>query len=167
MQEYCSECGQKVIWESGINAGCTRTLLKIAEALRTKKHNIINPKKEMLDKDDLTVSEYNNLTHVVRHGLLARSKGEPGNVSLTTKGIEYMEGKPIARVVYVRKTTEGEGSHKVGESDEQVTIDQVMKGEYWSQPNVEIREGRVIDKYPLKEKQGVLLDVPAPTNYPS
>ncbi len=142
----CQSCGQRLSYKGSVSRGTVQTLRAIAKFIEQKGINIVHLEKEMVQMGRLTGNQSGNAKgHMVRLGLLAHLKEEPGNYCLTEKAMGFLNGMPIPRHVSVSKRTEVKGSHTVTHSDEMCTVNQFNKaGDYWEVPGFEIRAGRVI-----------------------
>lgn len=143
--EHCPHCGQRMGYRSSVSRGTADVLKMIFKKVTEKDTNAVHIEKELVQTGRLTGNQGRNCTHMVRLGLIAHIKGEPGNYCLTNKGIDFLNGLPIPKYVTVEKRTAGHGSRTVTHSEETCTIkDFNRKGEYWEVPGFEIKEGRVI-----------------------
>lgn len=141
----CPTCHQRLAYRSSVSRGIVHTLKQIATLVESKGVNAVHIEKEMVQKGLLTGNQGRNYTHMVRHGLIAHVAGEPGNYALTRKAMGFLAGDPIPKTVVVSKRSEEGGSHTTGYGDEVCVISDFNgKGEYWTVPGFDIREGRVI-----------------------
>lgn len=159
--EKCESCGQTTSYASRLNRGIFDIVRSFARAIDIKGINAIHPLKEIavghgtmsarerIEQGKLTVRQIGNLTHVVRHGLLAHIDGEPHTFCLTKKGAAFLRGEPVPLVAIVGKATH----HNVGYlknpdgSEITCTIHDFLRGEqdaYWQGINYEIHEGEII-----------------------
>jgi hypothetical protein len=149
----CEHCLQTTNYCTQIDRGIADIMRAFAIAIRTKGINLIHPVKEMqadagtataeaVAWGKLTRSMGANLSRARYHGLLARSSGKKGNWMITRKGIDFLSGRPIPRVVIIDKIT-GSTMGYFNMEEDQVTINKITKenGPYWTEM---IHEGRVI-----------------------
>lgn len=149
-EQRCPHCGQSMDYYSTMNSGICQTLIIIAKAIKEKGSNVINIRHEILDKGKMVVTNYTNITHLNRLGLIAKVRDEngkmQGNYCLTRRAMDFFKGASIPKWVRVEKRTEDHGSRTVESGDELVTIND-FKGLAvdWSGIGYEVREGRVIE----------------------
>jgi len=167
IQEKCGDCGQTMTYLLPIDKGSVKSLHAIAKAIYDKGINCIHPRKEMevpntpnrdlmIRAGHITSNMVGNLSKPRSHGLIAKTGNQPGNYCLTTKGAEFLKGKPILKYAIISKKT----GHQIGYwSDEMITIkDFSTDEEYWE--GFYIKDGHVIigiEKDPKTQKQLFIL----------
>ena len=161
----CSKCNQTETYLLPIDKGSADTLKAISVAIRNKGLNVIHPRKEMeigpkTENHDLMVKDgyltsgmVGNLSRPRFHGLIAKTGNQSGNYCLTTKGAEFLKGKPILKYAIISKKT----GHQIGYwSDEMVTIKDFNDTVYWEGIDFSIVDGHIIKdivKDPKTQKQ--------------
>jgi hypothetical protein len=157
--QTCPHCGQSLSYELEIDKGTTEIVKGVARAIKEKGINSVHIAKEVLAKGYVTVNQRSNASRPKAHGLIAKVKGQPGNYSLTNKGLAFLKGEPVPRATIIQKATQHEPSHVIGHSDATITIAEIDRGwtEYWSANGYEIREGRVVTEPQIKTPQQTLV----------
>lgn len=150
--EVCDHCQQRKTYWITVSPGVVGILKEIAAFIRRKGINVVHPAKEMEAYGVFNSTRMGNITQVKRHGLIAAVEGEPGNYSLTRKGLDFLNGQPIPLHTEVRKQRVGHGAETIGHSETYCTIDQIEKGwlDYWQVEGFDVQAGRVIHTPPLK-----------------
>ena len=146
--EVCECCGQQKTYILALDKGTATVVKAISRHIGIKGINAVHPRKEMEGKT-LSSNQVGNLTRARIHGLIARVRGERGNYLLTTKGSEFLHGKPMPKYAIVRKKS-GDPSHNDGyymaDTETETVQSLLAKGEMWEGIGYEIKEGRIIQK---------------------
>lgn len=141
---HCETCGQRIGYGSRVSRGTAHVMQAIYRRVKEKNLNAVHIEKELMAKGILTKTQAGNRTHLVRLGLII-DLPETGNYAITRRGQDFLNGKPVPREAFTKKTTKDKHSHTLFTSDETITIHDVLKkGEYWEVPGFTISEGRVI-----------------------
>lgn len=144
---HCEACGQRLGYGSRVSRGMAHIMQAMYRKAKEKNLNAVHIEKELMATGILTKSQAGNRTHLVRLGLII-DLPETGNYAITRRGQDFLNGKPVPREAWTRKTTKDKHSHTVFSSDETVTVHDVLrKGEYWEVPGFTITEGRVIQPH--------------------
>ena len=167
--EICEHCGQAKTYLLPIDYGTALIVKAVAAAIRNKKINLVHPVKEMevsakdwnykraIMEGVLTSNQIGNFTRARVHGLIARSKDEPGNWLLTRKGALFLKGEEVPRLAIIEKSRKVDGgrSHKQDyyKPDEfRCTVKEMSKPNlpYWEGIDFDIVEGRIVHDLPKK-----------------
>jgi len=141
---HCETCGQRIGYGSRISRGTAHVMQAIYRRVKEKNLNAVHIEKELMATGIITKTQAGNRTHLVRLGLII-DLPDTGNYAITRRGQDFLNGKPVPREAFTKKTTKDKHSHALFTSDEMVTIHEVLKkGEYWEVPGFTISEGRVI-----------------------
>lgn len=144
-EHVCPTCGQGTGYFSTMNGGLCQTVIMIAKAIKEKGTNVINIRAEMVNTGKMPITNYTNIAHLTRLGLIAKVADEKGNYCLTRRAFDFFHGGQIPRWVRVEKKTKTHGSRKVESSDEFVTISNFPKHVTdWNGIGYEVKEGRVL-----------------------
>lgn len=143
--ESCPHCQQTTTYLLPIDRGTADLVKKIALFIQRKGINAVHPRKEM-EGSYLTSNDVGNLSRPRFHGLIAHIDGEKGNYCLTTKGLEFLDGKPIPKYAIISKVEKRQIGYW---SDEVVSIKELYQGEKWEAINFIIENGRVLTKNTL------------------
>ena len=150
----CDCCGQTLYYEVTLSIGLADTLRVIVEEIKAKGINIVNTRKELYDLGKITLTQYNNMTHLARLGMLANVNDEVGNYCLTAKAIKFLRGEPVPKGALVKKSSSLQHSNTAFTTEETTTLKDIYKaGGYWEVPGFDIREGRVIKAEPGAQGQ--------------
>lgn len=161
-EEHCPHCGQDITYILPVDRGAVEILIAISVAIRNKGINCIHPRKEMeiisndydleriLEEGKLTSNQINNLTRLRAHGLIAHHQTEKGNWVLTTKGIDFLNGKEIPRFAIMNKAKGIQDGYWMEEKYSCVIQNFLAAEDYWEGINYVIEGGRVIVDAPQK-----------------
>jgi len=148
--QHCPYCGHKLTYEIDIDKGTVESLKTIAKFIKDKGINAVHLTKELLG-DRLTNYQIGNIPKARFHGLVAKIKDHPGNYCLTTKGLDFLNGKDIPRSAIIKKAIKDSPAYTYGYGIETVSINSFLKNWdlYWASNGYNIKEGRVINKAPV------------------
>ena len=168
-REPCPSCGQNTVYLLPLDRGTAIIVRAVASAIGIKGINLIHPTKEMeipgkewnldraINNGQLTSTQIGNFTRARVHGLIARVEKHPGNWCLTTKGSKFLKGESVPRFAIIKKTRQGEGSHKEDYFEPaayRTTFRELVRSsETWLSIDFEIQEGRIIKDIPPKVVQ--------------
>jgi len=118
-------------------------LVIISEFIEKKGVNVVHPQKELFAQGLFTVAQRVNMTVLGDHGLVAKHT-EHGNWVLTRRGVEFLNGSIIWKVVAVEKATKKTLGHI--ESEGKTTLKELLGKDapYWQGLGYTIESGRVV-----------------------
>ncbi len=166
----CECCEQAKNYILPIDWGTAVIVKAFAAHIRNKGINMVHPTKEMevpakewtydraIREGVLTSTQIGNFTRARVHGLLARTKDEPGNWVLTRKGAQFLRGVRIAKLAIVEKGKQGDRSHQEGYHMPELytcTVHELGMDASgpWEGIDFEIQEGRIVLDLPVKTQE--------------
>lgn len=168
----CECCRQTTTYASKLNKGLVDALINIAVAIQIKGKNDIIPGDLAVSTKDpmwstpsirrqhgmITHSQYNNLSHLRCHGLVALL--DVKNYCLTKKGAAFLRGEEVEAVAVIEKATHSNIGY-IADAEGvtfKTTIRQIFRNKegYWDGWDYEIVNGELIHKNNQTE-QGSLL----------
>lgn len=137
----CECCGQTLDYDLPLSKGLVIMLLKIYNFGKAKGLNAVHLRKEM-EGNTLTSNEVGNASHLIFHGLL-KDLEEAGNVAITKKGFDFLNGLEVEKTVIIKK-----GKYEViGYHNPEIktSIRKLLKSDlYWEGGYVKV--GNIINK---------------------
>ena len=140
--KYCPHCEQKMTYELNVDKGSVETLETISRFIKQKGINCIHVSKEIGNR--LSNYQIGNLSILRFHGLIEKVKGHPGNYCLTTKGLDFGNGKvSIIKTAIIQKGKKSEPPHLLGYVGDVVNIKDSSSSQepYW---NMKVKEGQIL-----------------------
>ena len=138
----CECCDQTTDYVYALNKGTVHILKAFSRHVDLKGINMVHIEKELVN-NGITGNQYANVKILTAHGLLAKAKDEAGNYVITRKGLDFLQGKTVAKYAIVSKALKRQIGYWNPE-EEVCSIKNFNTGEYWEGVNYEIKEGRVI-----------------------